>query len=220
MFATKNKKEKLAEQLQEQSESLAFTAASVADQLRERVGPAAGRATENAKEWARPRVEHGIGVAAPRMESVVTNLAPRVDTARDRIVDDLIPRIAEAISTWASASTAVKDEAVTRSHGAAAVISGAAVASPKGGRKKQLLILLGLVGAAGAAVAAFMKQSAPKDDPWTTPLASDTVASPNGWGTSAPPVDPAGETKKTEFEKLDTDMSGTNSINTIDNPGT
>jgi len=155
MFRTKSRKEQLTEQIQDQSDSLASTAAMVADQLRERVVPAVGQVTENAMEWARPRVEHGIEVAAPRLESAVNGLAPRVDTARDKIVDELIPRIAEAISAWAAASAAAKDEAVSRGQGAAAVISGEAVASPKG-RKKRVLLILGLLGAAAVAILAVV----------------------------------------------------------------
>ena len=186
MFRIKSR----TEQVQGQSESLASTAAAVADQLRERVGPAVGQATESAMEWARPRVEHGIEVAAPRLESAVNGLGPRVDTARDKIVDELIPRLAEAISIWAAASAAATDEAVSRGQGAAAVISGDAVASPRG-RKKRLLLILGLVGAAGAAAMTLMRKSAPKDDPWTTPLADPYGAVPNGRHSASSVVDEA-----------------------------
>jgi len=150
MFRTKSRTEQLTEQIQEQSESLADAAATMADQLRERVVPAVGQATENAKVWARPRFEHGVEVAAPKLESAVAGLAPKVDTARDKIVDELIPRLAEAISVWAAATTAAKDEAVSRGQGAAAVMSGDAVASPKG-RKRRVLLTLGLLAAAAAA---------------------------------------------------------------------
>jgi hypothetical protein len=196
MFHTKSRTEQLKEQVQDQSESLASTAAAVADQLRERVGPAVGQATENAMEWARPRVGHGIEVAAPRLESAVSGLAPKVDTARDKIVDELIPRIAEAISVWAAASAVTKNEAVSRGQGAASVISGSAVASPKG-RKKRVLLMLGLVGAAGAAAIALMKKSAPKDDPWTTPLADPYGSTPNGRHSASPPADKATTTTTT-----------------------
>lgn len=190
MFRTKSRKVQLTEQVQDQSDSLASTAAMVADQLRERVVPAVGLATENAMEWARPRVEHGIEMAAPRLESAVSGLAPKVDTARDKIVDELIPRIAEAISAWAAASIAAKDEAVSRGQGAAAVISGEAVASPKG-RKKRILLILGLLGAAAAAATTLMKKSAPKDDPWTTPLEDPQGATPNGRHSRSSPVNEA-----------------------------
>jgi hypothetical protein len=175
MFRTKTR----TEQLQDQAESIACSASSVADQLRERVLPAVGQATGSAREWAKPRVEHGIEVAAPRLESAVNGLAPKVDTARDKIVDDLIPRLAEAISAWAVASAAARDEAVSRGQGAAAVISGDAVATPKG-KKKRVLLVLGVLTAASAAAMAVMKKSAPKDDPWTTPIADPYVPASNG----------------------------------------
>src|SRR5665647_3954637 len=53
VFHSKSKKE----QLQDRSVSLADTAATVADQLRERVAPAIGQAAGSAKEWGQPRVE-------------------------------------------------------------------------------------------------------------------------------------------------------------------
>jgi hypothetical protein len=207
MFRSKSRTEKLAEQLQDQSESLSSTAAALADQLRERVVPAVGQATEKTMEWARPRVEHGIEVAAPRLESAVSGLAPRVDTARDKIVDELIPRIAEAISAWAAASASARDEAVSRGQGAAAVIAGDAVATPRG-RKKRVFMAFGLVAAMAAAVATFMKRSAPKDDPWTTPLAEAYVAAPNGRHSASSFVDEATATTRTESEIADAGGNG------------
>lgn len=195
MFRTKTK----TEQIQDHSASVADTAAILAEQLRERVVPAVGQAAgsalewsqprvEAAREWARPRVEHGIEVAAPKLESAVSGLAPKVDTARDKIVDELLPRIAETIAAWAAASTAAKDEVVARGQGAASVISGESVASPKG-KKGRVFVVLGLLTASAAAVVAFMKKSAPKDDPWTTPLADPYVAPSNGQHSHVTPVE-------------------------------
>jgi len=196
VFHSKSRKE----QLQDQTASLADSAAAVADQLRERVAPVIGQAAENAREWgqprveaarewAKPRVEHGIEIAAPKLESAVSGLAPKVDTARDKIVDELLPRVTEAITAWAAASAAAKDEAVSRGAGAASVISGEAVAKPRRTKKKgRVLFALGLVGAAGAAASAFMKRSAPKDDPWATPLTDRYVAPSNGRPAGLKPV--------------------------------
>jgi hypothetical protein len=203
MFRSKSRTEKLTEQLQDQSESLSSTAAALAEQLRERVVPAVGQATVKTKEWAKPRVEHGIEVAAPKLESAVSGLAPKVDTARDKIVDELIPRIAEAISAWAAASASARDEAISRGHGAAAVISGEAVASPRG-KKRRVFMAFGLVAAMAAGATAFLRKSAPKDDPWTTPLADPYVATPNGRH-SAGFVDEATATTRTESEIADAD---------------
>ena len=201
MFHTKSRKE----QLQERSASLADTAATVADQLRERVAPAIGQAAESAKEWgqphveaarhwAKPHVEHGIEIAAPKLESAVSGLAPKVDIARDKIVDELLPRVTEAITAWAAASAAAKDEAVARGTGAAAVVKGDAVAAPKRKKRGRVLMTLGLLGAAAAAVTSFLKRSAPKDDPWATPLTDPYVTPSNGRhsGLESPdPADPA-----------------------------
>lgn len=215
MFRTKSK----TEQLQDQADSLACSAATVADQLRERILPAVGQATGSAKEWAKPRVERGIEVAAPRLESAVSGLAPRVDTARDKIVDDLIPRIAEAINAWAIASAAARDEAVSRGQGAAAVISGDSVARPKGRKRRVALALVLITAAGGAAAMAVMKKSAPKDDPWTTPLADRDVATSNGRHSQAARVDAADATR-TESEVLDTfdDAGAPSPLNPVSDP--
>lgn len=198
MFGCKSR----TEQLQDHSASLADTAAAVADQLRERVAPAVGHAAVSAKDWgqprveaarvwAKPRVEHGIEVAAPRLESAVTGLAPKVDIARDKIVDELLPRVTEAITAWAAASAAAKDEAVSRGTGAAAVISGDAVATRKRKKKGPVLLTLGLLAGAAAAAVAFLTKSAPKDDPWATPLADAYVAPSNGRHSGTAQVDDA-----------------------------
>jgi hypothetical protein len=174
----------------------------VAEQLRVRVVPVVGQATDNAREWAKPKVEHGIELAAPKLESAVTSLAPKVDTARDKIVGELIPRIAESIGALAAASAAAKDEAVSRGQGAAAVISGDAVAAPRGRKRRLTMMVLSLFVAAGAALFAFMRNSAPKDDPWTTPLADPYAATPNGRHSTTSSVDETMGTT-TESEIID-----------------
>jgi hypothetical protein len=59
-------------------------------------------------------------------------------------------------------------------------MSGDAVATRKGGRKKRVLLILGLLAGGAAAAMAVMKKSAPKDDPWTTPLADRYDETPSG----------------------------------------
>lgn len=192
MFHSKSK----TEQAQKQA---ALTASKVTEQLRGRVVPAVGQAAgtavewgqprvhaarewgqphvEAARDWAKPRVGHGIEVAGPRLEQAVSGLAPHVDTARDKIVEEMLPRAAEAISALsAAAAAAASSEAQRRGSGAASVLSGKAVAKPRR-RKGKLLLLLGLLAAAGAAAAVFVKKTAPKDDPWAAPL-SEPYLSP------------------------------------------
>ncbi|HEY8620093.1 MAG TPA: hypothetical protein VIM01_08460 [Dermatophilaceae bacterium] len=233
VFHTKSRKE----QLQDHSVSLADTAATVADQLRERVFPAVGQAAENAvewgqphveaaRQWAKPRVEHGIEVAAPKLESAVSALAPKVDTARDKIVDELLPRVTEAITAWAAASAAAKDEAVSRGAGAVAIISGDAVASRRHKKWRKVVLTLGLLSAAGAAVAALMKKSAPKDDPWATPLEDPYVAPSSGRHSKLESVDTvdvadeAGATDKGDPLPAEaTDAGGSEILEAMDEDG-
>lgn len=187
MFHQKSK----TDQAKRRADQAVSAAGSFAQNLRDRVVPATAAAkswgkpraeaaydwtkphAEAARDWAKPHVEHGIGMAAPKLESAVGQLSPKVDTARDKIVDEVLPRISEALATLA----ATKDDAVSRGSEAAYNISGGAVGKPK--RKKGgFLIVLGLLTAAGAAAVAFAKKSsAPKDDPWATPL-SEPYAAP------------------------------------------
>jgi hypothetical protein len=210
MFHSKSR----IEQLQDQADSLAYSAGTVTDQLREQIIPAVVQAAENAiewsqprveaaREWAKPRVEHGIEVAAPRLESAVSGLAPKVDTARDKIVDELIPKLVEAINAWAVASAAARDEAVSRGQGAAAVLSGDAVAQPKGKKKRKMLLALGVVAGAAAAAVSVMRKSAPKDDPWTTPLADPSLAASNGRHSATSQVDEAADAATSASEVID-----------------
>ncbi|WP_091762351.1 hypothetical protein [Pedococcus cremeus] len=187
VFGTKSRSEKVQEQAQAQAKQAAAQAAA----LKERVVPAAEAAAEaardraaQAKDWAMPRVEHGIELAAPRLEKAVEGLGPRVDTARDKIVDDLLPKVAEAITAVAAASAAARANATDltdRGGDALSVLKGESVAKPKH-RGGKVLITLGILAALAAAAAAFFKRSAPREDPWATPL-GDTYTAP---GTTGP----------------------------------
>lgn len=210
MFRTKSKTEQAKEQAAATAAALSAQARDRTGTLRDKVAPAVSHASEAAyaakvwgeprlhaakdwgqprvehgieaaKEWAKPRVEHGIEVAAPKLESAVSGLAPKVDTARDKIVDELLPRVSEAIAAVVAASLAARNEvssaageAQSRGSGALSVLSGDAVASKRRGKRTALLWIAGL-GAAGAAVFAFIKRSAPKDDPWATPVSDPYV---------------------------------------------
>lgn len=60
--------------------------------------------------WATPPMEkgvkHRIRAAAPRVESTVERVIPMVDTARDRIVKDALPRLVDVVNTAARAGAA------------------------------------------------------------------------------------------------------------------
>jgi hypothetical protein len=150
------------------------------DQLRERLTPVVDHAIQiareqaaqaavvagHAREWATPRVgaavERGRLAAAPRVEAAAERVAPAVDAARDRIVEDLLPRIVEAVrhagETSASAKTAAT-ETVSRTVEDAALSLAAATPSAKARatrrRRRCILLLAGAAALVSAAVAAL-----------------------------------------------------------------
>lgn len=143
----------------------------------------------SARTWAQPHVDRGIGAAAPRLGTAVQGLGPVVDKSRDKIVEDLLPRLSELITTLAASSTAARDEAVDRTTGAASVLSGESEAIPKGGGLKRVLGILALLSGVVAAVFAVVQQrKAGDDDPWATPL-SDPYAAPAAADIAPVPTD-------------------------------
>jgi hypothetical protein len=184
VFTSKSRAERARDQVAE-------TASTVSEQLRERVAPAVGAKARDAKDWAAPRVERGVEkgleVAAPRVESAVDRMSPKVDAARDKLVDDLMPRLVVALNAAAAAGHAasgVGDEARDRSKGAAAVLRGDAVAKPRKHRRRRFLLFAMVAAAIGAAVAAFKSRST-KDDPWAIPSTTYPGTNASGPATSS-----------------------------------
>jgi len=146
-------------------------AEAVADSARERTAEARGRAAKGsaeardraskARDRAMTGLDKGVDKAVPKAQEGVAGVGPKVDQARDAIVDDLLPRIQEMIGSVQSA----KDDLLSRQDGPVAVVTG----SPKKpARKGGFLMTLGLLAAVGAAVAYFLSQKSKSDDtdPW------------------------------------------------------
>jgi hypothetical protein len=170
-------------------DEIAESASTLSEQLRGRVAPVALKARD-AKVWMAPRVERGVErgleAAAPRVELAVERVSPKVDAARDKLVEDLLPRLVDALNAAAAAghSAAEAGEEVRhRTKGAAAVLKGDAVAKPAKHRRRRFLVFTMLVAGIGAAVAAFKSRSS-KDDPWAIP--STTYSSPGAAGAPSP----------------------------------
>ncbi len=161
--------------------ALAATASDRASELIDRVGPAADVARERAAA-AKEAAAHGVEVAAPKLEDAVHNLGPRVDTARDKIVDEYLPKVAEVIAALATSAALAKENAAhtaERAPDAFSVLKGEATVKRRKRRGGKLLILLGLV-AAGAAGFAATRRKASAADPWATPVSDPYSASNNG----------------------------------------
>ncbi|NLJ55077.1 MAG: hypothetical protein GX344_13245 [Intrasporangiaceae bacterium] len=157
----------------------------------------------------RDSVVEKAGVAGEKFAHGVDAVAPKVEAAKDTFVDDIMPKVAEAVAAVAATALAAKDSAK----------EGVDRAREEGGRKLQdyvdaapqgfvdavpgveksprksgkWLIGLGLA-AAGAAVYAFLNAKNAKEDPWSTPR-YDSATGTGTWqsGTTESKVDSAKE---------------------------
>lgn len=147
--------------VREQARSRAAALSDQASDLRDKAGPALAAAAAGAvtsasaaKDWAAPRLAgatemsraqlgtaygRGVEAAAPRVAHAAGALVPKIDSARDHIVDDLLPRLAGAVSAGAAAAAAATgsatDSAAQASKNALSSTSASAGALAKDGTK-------------------------------------------------------------------------------------
>ena len=166
--------------------------------------------TRNAEDTAahlRETVVEKAGVAGEKFAHGVDTVAPKVEAAKDTFVDDIMPKVAEAVAAIAATALAAKESAK----------EGVDRAREEGGRKLQEYVdvapqglvdavpglekrprksgkwLIGLgLAAAGAAVYAFLNAKNAKEDPWSTPR-YDSATGSGAWqsGSSESKVDAA-----------------------------
>jgi hypothetical protein len=140
--------------------------APVASDARE----SAVRYAESTRDWAAPKVEAAREWAAPHVEAGAT-----------RVKDDVLPRVAGAVTAALAASEPAREEAKTRGSAAFAALKGEIEApKPKKHRMRKLFLLAGVVGAAVAGWKAWVGQTNRQPEPWATPIGT---ASSVGTGT-------------------------------------
>ncbi|WP_285100571.1 hypothetical protein [Promicromonospora sp. MEB111] len=170
---TEKVKERAAEAtalLSDVSSKAASQAGSIAAQAKDRAS--------NAKDWAQPRVndfiawltpraekawQDSLQAAAPQVEKVAGKAAPLIDSAHDKLVDDLLPKMVSAFNAAAANAAAAQGKTSL----AETVTDAADKASRKSSKKGWLIALA----AGGAAVAGyvFWKRAQPQTDPWAEP---------------------------------------------------
>ena len=176
-------------------------------QYSERVAPVAASAGQAARESAQ-QAGQTARVAAQTARQAAHDYAaearewatPLVEVAVERVRDDVIPKVAGAVTAAMLASEPVRDEAKARGAAAMAALKGETVvpASKKKHRVRKFLLLLAL---SGGGVAVWRALNPRRDDDlWSAPLPGDTGAtSGTGWtsagtsaGTSASTAEQAG----------------------------
>ncbi|WP_199424717.1 hypothetical protein [Actinotalea solisilvae] len=145
-------------------------AAAQASVAAARLAEEAKVAAQHAREWATPRLEKalrdGAAAAAPRVERAAERSLPIVDTAHDRFVEEVLPKIVAAVNTAAAAAATGADRA--RDAASAKLTEIAHVEPPAPPKShtgaKVFWVFAGAVGVAGA-IAAWSR-SRPTTDPW------------------------------------------------------
>lgn len=130
---------------------------------REKTGDALSRAAV-ARDSAVSGLDRGIDTAVPAMQQGVAGVGDKVDSARDVIVEDVLPKLQELLGSFQTQ----KDEVLAKPDGAVAAVTGA---PKKGPKKGGFLIALGLLAAIGAGVAYYLSQQQGQSgeddtDPW------------------------------------------------------
>ncbi|MCL2090974.1 MAG: hypothetical protein FWH11_07095 [Micrococcales bacterium] len=114
-------------------------------------------------EWLTPRLEHlyteGLKAAAPQVEKAAGKAAPVVDTAHEKIVDELLPKLVAAVHAAADKAQAAEDEAARL----------AAQAAQRKSHTARKVFLAAALTAGGIAAAAAWARSRTTVDPWAEP---------------------------------------------------
>src|SRR5690625_1790597 len=158
-------------------------------------GKAARQFADQGKEWATPKVDAAIAWAAPRMEkawkSGVTATAPRpataagrsrdaVDVAHDKLVDDVLPKVIDALEEAARAAKSGADSVQSQVHASTKKAEKALKQqekAAKGGSKWRKTLGWVLIGSALAGIGVMIwRRTQPVDDPWAEEYWDDAVA--------------------------------------------
>ena len=176
--------EKVRARAAEASALLSGVSSRAAVQAEALAAQARGQAS-SAREWAQPRVsdfiawltpraekawQDSLQAAAPQVERVAGKAAPLIDSAHDKLVDDLLPKMVATFNDAASNAASAQSKASL----AESVAAAADEANKKGSKKGWLVALA----AGGAAVAGyvFWKRAQPQTDPWAEPWEQGTGA--------------------------------------------
>ncbi|MDP3969036.1 MAG: hypothetical protein Q8Q02_12225 [Nocardioides sp.] len=149
--------------MKHRSKDLRDRATDLKDQLAPHVEQAVGKAgpaLADAREKAAPLVAEARDKAAPYVADARGKTAPVVAEARDRWQREVAPALGAAVAAADEATADYRAEAVRRGAATAAALRGEVDVTPpkKKGRKRKVLLLLGLAGLGFAAVKKFTGQ--------------------------------------------------------------
>jgi hypothetical protein len=147
----------------------------------QKMAPVAADARDNAARYA----ESTRDWAAPKVVAAREWAAPHVEAGATRVKDDVLPRVAGAVTAALAASEPAREEALNRGTAAIAAMRGEIAApKPKKHRLRKLFLLTAVVGAGVAGWKAWVGQTNRQPEPWATPIGTASSAG-TGSGTTA-----------------------------------
>lgn len=161
-------------------------AESASQTLGHKVGPVVSTAKEKAKPYADKAVERGATVASAAVEKVgpvvdeaLHKVGPATtdaaEKARERLNEDVLPKLSSALTALAAAAEPVVEETAKRGKATAAALKGEIEAPKKTHRLRTAMIVVGFGAIAAAAVKRFLT---PKEPAWqSTPTAGANYGS-------------------------------------------
>jgi hypothetical protein len=133
---------------------------------------------ERARETGAHGLERAREAVTPAVEQVREAAAPQLALAKEKIVDEVLPRVGAGVAAALAASEPVREEAKRRGSATVAALKGDLEPPAPPRRKRRLgkfLFLTGIAAAATAAVKAW--RNSRNRDEWTS---ADTYASTTG----------------------------------------
>ncbi len=166
-------------------------------QVREHLGPAVGTAREKVSPYAEKAVERGaqlaqvaVGKASPVIDDALAKVGPATEQAaekaRERLNDDLLPKLTAALISLAAVAEPVVEETARRSKATKAALKGELEVPKKSHRLRNLMLFLGFGALAAAAV---KKLLTPPEPAWQSTPTSGRDYSSAPAGTTPRPTD-------------------------------
>ncbi len=166
-------------------------------QVRDHLGPAVGTAREKVSPYAEKAVERGahlahqaVEKAGPVLDDALAKVGPATEhaaeRARERLNDDVLPKVTAALATLAAAAEPVVEETARRGKATKAALKGELDVPKKSHKLRKVVLFLGLGALAAAAV---KKLLTPPEPAWQSTPTSGRDYSSAPAGTSSRPTD-------------------------------
>ena len=166
-------------------------------QVREHLAPAVGTAREKVSPYAEKAVERGAHLASqavekagPVLDDALAKVGPATEhaaeKARERLNDDLLPKVTAALATLAAAAEPVVEETARRGKATKAALKGELDVPKKSHKLRNVALFLGLGALAAAAV---KKLLTPPEPAWQSTPTSGRDYSSAPAGTASRPTD-------------------------------